>query len=138
MNKNIYKALKDFDGILIDKYVSKIIKKYAQFREKHLRKIFLQEFGIPLGCHVGYGVLSRVSMPSCGDCYAIFDYYFNGKRFAREFQRNSNNWASDLYIVKTYPEEFIPTKIDNYETTGRKSLYDKQSRNQVHLPSFPR
>lgn len=125
MNKNIYKELKNFDGILIDKYVSEIIEKYAQFRGKHLRKIFLQEFGIPLGCHVGYGVLSRVSMPSCGDCYAIFDYYFNGKRFAREFQRNSGNWTSDLYIVKTYPEEFIPTKIDNYETTGRKSIYDQ-------------
>lgn len=118
-------------------FASEIIKKYDQFRWKHLRKLFLQEFGIPLGCHVGYGVLSRVSMPSCGDCYAIFDYYFNGKRFAREFQRNSGKWTSDLYIVKTYPEEFIPTKIDNYETTGRKSLYDKQSGSQVHLPSVP-
>ena len=125
MNKKIYKELKGIDGILIEKYISQTIKRLAQFRGKHLRKIFLQEFGTPLGCHVGYGVLSRVSMPSCGDCYAIFDYYFNGKRFAREFQRDSGKWASDLYIVKTYPEEFIPTKIDNYETTGRKSIYDQ-------------
>lgn len=135
--KTCEEHIKDFNWERFFGDISQEIKRLNQFREKHLRKLFLQEFRVPLGCHANCDVLSRVSMPSCGDCYAIFDYYFNGKRFAREFQRDSGKWTFDLYIVKTYPEEFIPTKIDNYETTGRKSLYDKQSRSQVYLPSVP-
>lgn len=84
---------------LLSKSILDEMKKREKLRMKCLRKIFLHKFRVPLGCHVGCGVLKVGYVPSTDDCYNIMVYYFNGQPFAREFTRTTGNWTTEWYLT---------------------------------------